>query len=142
MTAIGIISGMILFDPVQTFAQEPIKVLINGESLNFEVSPRIEEGTTLVPFRAIFEKLGLKVDYIDLGATGQIIKGSKAGLTISMFIGSKDVLVNDHNMTLEKPPVIIDGITMVPLRFVGEVTGNTVQNSKSGIWFHLFTIIN
>lgn len=126
MTAIGIISGMILFHPVQSFAQEPIKVLINGESLNFEVSPRIEEGTTLVPFRAIFEKLGLKVDYIDLGATGQIIKGSKAGLTISMFIGSKDVLVNDHNMTLEKPPVIIDGNTMVPLRFVGEVTGNTV----------------
>ena len=45
------------------FANDEIKVLVDGNQLEFDVAPVIEDGRTLVPMRAIFEALGADVDW-------------------------------------------------------------------------------
>ncbi|CAN7459299.1 copper amine oxidase N-terminal domain-containing protein [Paenibacillus sp. LjRoot56] len=102
---------------------KPISVFVDGQQLNFEVPPMIKDGSTLVPLRALFEKFGMKV-YWD--ASTQTITGTKDGLNIQMQVGEKNATVNGQSVTLEVPPTIIEGSTLVPLRFVGEVSGNEI----------------
>ncbi|WP_232229141.1 stalk domain-containing protein, partial [Paenibacillus zanthoxyli] len=45
-------------------APAPIKVYIDGVKLSFSSgSPYLQNGSVMVPFRAVFEKLGLKVGW-------------------------------------------------------------------------------
>jgi hypothetical protein len=122
--ATTLIAGTILI-PTQSFAddQQPISVYVGGQQLSFEVSPVLQDGTTLVPIRAIFEKLGLKVSWDSNTST---ISGTKDGLNVQMQIGNTNASVNGKVIMLEVPPSIIDGNTLVPLRFVGEASGNDI----------------
>lgn len=112
--------------PSQSFAdaQKPITVFIEGDQLNFEVPPIIENGTTLVPIRAIFEKLGVKITW---DADTQKIIGTKDDLYFQMYIGKTVASINGILTTLEVPPTIINGKTLVPLRFVSEASGNEIS---------------
>ncbi|TXK75437.1 stalk domain-containing protein [Paenibacillus sp. N3.4] len=103
--------------------QKPISVFVDGQQLAFEVAPIIQDGTTLVPIRAVFEKLGLKVTW---DSNTNTITGIKDGLNIQMKIGDTNAVLNGKATTLEVPPNIIDGNTLVPLRFVGEASGNEI----------------
>jgi len=123
-TIVTALSSLIVINPIASFAQESIKVIINGEPLKLKVSPKIEKGTTLVPFRDIFEKLGMKVSWY---SDGNIIVGEKNGLTIRMVVGGKVASVNDDSINLEVTPQVVNGSTLVPLRFVSEATGSKVN---------------
>jgi hypothetical protein len=103
-------------------------VTIGGEQINFKVAPSIEDGTTLVQFRPIFEKLGLGIKW---DGDKKQITGSKEGLDIVLTIGSTTATVNGKEITLQKAPKIIDGNTIIPLRFVGESAGNEVKFNKN-----------
>ncbi len=102
---------------------EPIKVYVDGNPINFTGHPFIENGTTLVPFRPVFEALGLTVEW---NATSKTVTGKKQGLEISLKLGNKIALVNVKNNELQVAPKIVSNTTFVPLRFIGEATGNQV----------------
>lgn len=55
---------MLLFYPISVNAQNPIKLWINGNFVETDVPPIIENNRTLVPIRVISESLGCKVDWI------------------------------------------------------------------------------
>ncbi len=107
----------------QAFAQ-PIPVYIDDVQLNFTNDPIIENGTTLVEFRLIFEKLGLKVGW---DATSQTVTGEKEDLKIQLQIGSTVAYVNGVQKELLLAPRILNSRTLVPLRFVGEASGARVD---------------
>jgi hypothetical protein len=67
--------------------------------------------------------LALKITWDEKTKT---IKGTKEGLTIELQIGKINAKVNGEVKTLSISPKIVKGSTMVPLRFVGEATGNSV----------------
>ncbi|MFC6231512.1 stalk domain-containing protein [Paenibacillus allorhizosphaerae] len=94
-----------------------IGVSVNGESVSFEQQPLLMNGTTMVPFRPVFEKLGLHVDWNE---TTRTIQGSKEGMDIRLELGQTEVTVNGERTVLSAAPEIINGTTYVPLRFVGE----------------------
>jgi hypothetical protein len=51
---------LILLFLIPTFAiaeMKPITLYVDGQQVQFEVPPVLQDGTTLVPFRQIFEKL-------------------------------------------------------------------------------------
>ena len=100
------------------------KVLVDGSTLNFSVPPRVEQGTTLVPLRGIFEALGASVVWD--GAT-QTVNASKGGTQIKLQIGSKTAYRNGQAVTLSVPGKVIGGSTLVPLRFVSEALGADVK---------------
>ena len=99
-----------------------IKVLLNDSRMEFDVSPIIENGRTLVPLRAVFEALGMEVTYENGDITAK-----KDMLIINLTINNKIAYVNNQEKTLDVAGKIVDGRTLVPLRFIGEATGLTVN---------------
>lgn len=109
----------------QAEVSSPIRVYVEGELLAFGQDPLLIDGTTLVPFRPILQKLGFQVDY---DGNTRTVTGKKAGLTIEFVPGVKAVRVNGAERPLEQAPRIVDpGVTMVPLRMIGETAGYWVN---------------
>lgn len=103
--------------PVSIRASDEIAVKFNGVYMEFEVSPIIENGRTLVPMRAIFEALGAKVSWDEKTQTASGTKGEK---TISVTIGSDEGKINDKTVKLDQSAILKDGRTLVPIRFISE----------------------
>ncbi len=96
---------------------EEIQVSLDAEPVAFDVPPFIKNGSTMVPFRDLFEKLGLKVTWIE---DTQTIIGEKEGTTIRMQVGQQSADVNGKPISLAVPPTVVSGSTFVPLRFLAE----------------------
>ncbi len=109
-----------------------IHVFFNGQELQFDqAKPILKDGSTLVPFRKLFETLGYEVKWVESGSTQQAI-GTKDGMTIELTINSSTAKVNGENVSLDVPAQILNGSTLVPLRFVAENSGYEVSYSRSG----------
>lgn len=98
-------------------------VEVNGKVLSLDVDPVIVEGRTLVPFRAIFEALGGNVAWNESSKT---VTGKKGSISIELTMDSKTAKVSGSSITLDVPARIMNGRTLVPLRFVSENLGANV----------------
>lgn len=102
-------------------AQQEIQVFVNGFRLDV---PTVNVGgRTLVPLRAIFEALGAEVEWD--GAT-RTASATWDGGSLSLPVGASQATVNGQTVQLDVPAQLIDGRTMVPLRFVGGAMGALV----------------
>ncbi|MFI8687560.1 copper amine oxidase N-terminal domain-containing protein [Rossellomorea sp. NPDC077527] len=104
--------------PIGLAKGNEVNVMINGEKQSYgQQSPIIMDGHTLVPVRETFTALGATIaagkPYTSMG----VIKGRTS---IWLKIGSKQIKVNGQPMTLDTPAVIVNGRTMVPIRFIAE----------------------
>ncbi|MFX4263764.1 stalk domain-containing protein [Pelotomaculum propionicicum] len=102
-------------------------IILNGAPVAFDVAPFIvpvENGSRiLVPLRNLAEALGCEVGWVEPDQIN-IVRGDK---TINMFINKTGYLVNGEEKQLDAPPFIMGDRTMVPLRFVAEELGCTVE---------------
>ncbi|MCC8097492.1 MAG: copper amine oxidase N-terminal domain-containing protein, partial [Eubacterium sp.] len=103
-----------------TGAEESITLIINGQEAETDVSPYIENGSTMVPVKVIADALRLSADYDSASKTVILSNDSTA---IVLVIGSSNAVVNNSVTTLTSPAVIKDGRTMIPLRFCVEAFG-------------------
>jgi Copper amine oxidase N-terminal domain len=108
----------------RALAQSAIGVYIDGQPVSFDMPPMMMQGRVLVPLRGIFERLGATVDY---DARTQHIVAVHGAQTVELTIGSRQARVNDTPTLLDVPAMAINGRTMVPLRFISEALGATVQ---------------
>ncbi|GIP14492.1 hypothetical protein J40TS1_01340 [Paenibacillus montaniterrae] len=104
-------------------ADKAITAAIDDKKIAFSTPPYQKAGTTLVPFRAIFEALDLKVGW---NAEKQQVTGTSDTLNVTLTINSKNAYVNGEKVVLAQAPVVVNGATMVPLRFVAEASGGLV----------------
>lgn len=105
-----------------------IGVNVNSKRVYFDTQPQIQSGRTLVPLRAIFEALGASVNWD--GAT-RTVSAQKGNTQIKMTIGNSTFYVNGVSKTLDVPPMIADGRTLVPVRAIGESFGCNVSWDQS-----------
>lgn len=106
-------------------ADQPVKVWLGGEEMQFGDKPTIiENGTTLVPARALFEELGYAIEWNDKTNTVQAVKEQSA---LSFTIGEATATVNGKQVELAAPAKIKDGTAYAPLRFIGESAGYQVR---------------
>ncbi len=112
--------------PLQAFAAD-IEVYVDGHRLAFDSPPIIDNDRTLVPFRQIFEALGAEVSYDTATRTAV---GVKDDLTIRLPIGKNIGYVNEKSVQLDVASKIVNGRTLVPLRFISENFGCTVDAQK------------
>lgn len=110
---------IILMFPAIAFAQ-PIRLTINGHPLEMEAPPIVQGGRTLVPLRPIFEVLGAAVRW---DAKTRTITGNRDNKAVILTIGNHQAIVNGNHVTLDVPPTVIGGRTMVPVRFIADGFG-------------------
>ncbi|PRO65821.1 copper amine oxidase N-terminal domain-containing protein [Alkalicoccus urumqiensis] len=103
-------------------AQAPA-VIIDGERQYYDQPPVIDSGRTLVPLRGIFEELGAQVYWDQATQTVSATGPARVELTI----GENRAFVNGDSVSLDVPAQIRQGRTLVPLRFVGEALGASVN---------------
>lgn len=115
---------LMLLIAMPVYAADPaISVILDGKALTFDVAPIIENGSTLVPLRAIFEAMGATVTWDDATKTASAVKGT---IKVILPIGSLEPTKNGVVSKLSVPAKIVDGRTLAPLRFVGEAFGGSV----------------
>ncbi|WP_182303756.1 stalk domain-containing protein [Cohnella cholangitidis] len=98
-----------------------IGIEIDGKKLDVEAYS--VDGSTMVPLRAIFEKLQAEVKWEQ---SSQSITAKKGSTTVKLRLNDTSAQVNDKSVTLEVPPMDIKSSTFVPLRFVSEALGAQV----------------
>ncbi|WP_239634438.1 N-acetylmuramoyl-L-alanine amidase family protein [Paenibacillus sp. H1-7] len=112
--------SLLLFPMMALAAVQPIQLFLNGKQLNAEVPPRIIKNNTVVPVRIIAESLGSEVKWEE---KSRKVTVDKSGVSIQLFIDKAEALVNNKSFKLETSPTIVEGSTMLPLRFVSEQFG-------------------
>lgn len=105
---------VMIFAATGAFAAD-IKVLVNGEEIEFDRTPYIEGETVMVPFRFIAEKLGAVVAWD--GETQTVF--SNVGETLStMQIGNSNLFINGEVIALDKAPVLTTDRTLVSIQVI------------------------
>jgi hypothetical protein len=122
LAAVGAVALLTTLLAVPTFAAGPVSVQLNGNTLNLNPAPTERAGRVFVPLRGVFENLGASVVY----ANG-VINATGRGHSVSLHIGSQQATVDGQPQTLDVAPFIIGASTYVPLRFVSQALGATVN---------------
>lgn len=112
------------------YAVPALSVQLSGKTLTFpDVQPFFENGRTMVPFRTVAEVLGAEVGY-DSGT----VSASLDGTVCRFAIGGDTLTVSDRvtgkvlkTVPLDASPIEKDGRTCVPVRFLAESLGLTVE---------------
>ncbi|MBS7194672.1 MAG: copper amine oxidase N-terminal domain-containing protein [Eubacterium sp.] len=118
-------TGMLFSGVTVAYGEESnISLQINGSEISAEVPPTVIDGRTMVPVRAIFEAVGANIDF---DAETKTITARKGDTTVNMTVGANAVTVNNKEVQLDAPAVIVNGRTLAPARFVAETFGYTVQ---------------
>ena len=110
--------------PFSAYAENDIKVMVNSEYVDFDTPPVIKNGRTLLPVRAVAEKMGLKVTWDQETSTASVISGDK---TVKLTIGSNILKANKTEHIMDVSPEIINDRTCLPLRAVVEAFGAEVD---------------
>ncbi|NLW26831.1 stalk domain-containing protein [Acetivibrio saccincola] len=125
-TVAVIVVFLFTFSAVNVHGNDDIKVTINGFLIKFEdVKPIIIDGRTMVPVRGVFENLNARVRWFPEEKAVLIMKET---LQIYFRINDKKVSVSQEgDFLLDVPATIVNGRTMVPLRFIAETLGANVS---------------
>lgn len=108
--------------PVMANADSSPSIVLDGVTINQQSGAPAENigKTVMVPIRIVSENLGYQVKWEKATQTVRILKGNS---NIQMTAGEDAATVNGNRVTLDSPPLIKQGTTLVPLRFVGEGMG-------------------
>ncbi|MGB9794794.1 stalk domain-containing protein [Caldisericum exile] len=103
--------------------------VVNGQNYTLEVVPQINSGRTMVPLRFIGESFGATFTY---EASTKKIDISFNDNSITMWIGKKKAFVNGKEIQIDVAPFVVNGRTLVPIRFISDVFGaDVIWNSQT-----------
>jgi len=135
---------MLMVSTTAAFAAQPIRVFIDNTQIVFDVEPTIINGRTMVPLSSILNMLGLRYQWYAPEKKVYVYNENKIcyELTIdstsvdvrelidngsSNMRSMKELLGSYYRMDLDVPPVIINGRTLVPIRFMSEIAGYDIS---------------
>jgi hypothetical protein len=101
-----------------------IQVLVDRQPVAFDQAPVMQQGRVLVPLRGVFESLGAEVNYMAPTHTIQAVRGTTR---VELPLGGRTAIIDGRQAVLDVPAMTVGGRTMVPLRFVSEALGATVD---------------
>ena len=94
--------------------------------MQFDQPPVEQNGRLFVPLRGVFERLGASVVY----SNGQI-NATSGGTSIQLQVGSTQATVGGQETSLDAPPFLVGGRALVPLRFISQALGASVNYVSS-----------
>jgi hypothetical protein len=102
-----------------------ITVTLNGKSVTFpDQDPLQQSGRVMVPVNAILEALGAEVTWDKTAKTVTAVLNDQ---TLVLQIGSSTATVNGETLEIDAPAIIKNSRTLVPVRFISEGLGLTVD---------------
>ncbi len=102
----------------------PTRITVNGKEIRFDQPPVFANATVLVPLRFVMEGLGASVQWHPKTRT---VTARRGRYDMTLRIGQKYNRAGGEQVYVYTPPRIVNGRTMVPLRFVTEALGGTVN---------------
>lgn len=99
-------------------------VILNNTILAFEQNPIIDNDTTMLPVRYLFEEMGAVVDWNGEDSSVSIKLDDN---TVKLALGESTAYINGTPTELDTPPALYSGRTLVPLRFISENLGYDVE---------------
>ncbi|MFY0544526.1 N-acetylmuramoyl-L-alanine amidase [Brevibacillus sp. H7] len=103
--------------------EEPVNLVIEGQTVEPDVPPVIQNDRTLVPIRVIAEGLGAEIDWNQETRTATIERNQQK---LVLTLNSATAVLNGKAVKLDAPPTVRNQRMLLPLRFVGEALGSTV----------------
>ncbi|HEY4003444.1 MAG TPA: copper amine oxidase N-terminal domain-containing protein [Candidatus Xenobia bacterium] len=119
-----ILFGLAALMAVPALAQQPVGVTVNGNPVTFDQPPVMSGGRVLVPLRGVFERLGATVTW---NAATRSIVAQTGSTQVDLAVGSTQATVNGQAAAMDSPPILVNARAMVPLRFVSQALGATVN---------------
>ncbi len=98
--------------------------VIDDKTTQLDVAPINQNGRTMVPVRFIGEAFGANFAWDE---KARKVTYTLDNLKIELYIGKTKAYVNGKSVILDTSPIISEGRTMVPLRFVGESLGAKLE---------------
>ena len=92
-----------------------MQIAFDNTRIAFDVSPRVEHGMPLAPFRQIFEHTGGTIQWFNQSKTLRAVNSTRE---IELHVGDSEAKVNNQTVQIEKKTFIEKGRTLVPLSFV------------------------
>ena len=103
----------------------PINVEVNGQRVQFTGTRPVQMGDhVMIPLRGVFEKMGASVDWRE---SNQTVLAQRGNNRVELRINDRTAYINGNAIAVNNPAVMIDGSTMVPIRFVSESLGANVD---------------
>ena len=104
---------------------QAINATVNGDRVDFvDVQPRMLNNRVMVPVRGVFEHMKVTLEW---DANSRSVLAKRGTNDIQLPIGQYNAIVNGDPFRMDTPASIINGRTMVPLRFLSEALGATVE---------------
>ena len=101
---------------------------VNDKVGKMDVPPLIINGRTFVPVRFIVEGIGGKISWNRIERSVEIVYKNK---NLKLWIGKEFALVNGKRILIDEDlkikPFIINGRTMLPVRFIAEVLNFSIS---------------
>lgn len=104
-------------------------VIVDNNVVTVDTAALIKNDRTFVPYRALAEAFGAKVEWDQATKT---VTTEMDGKKVVMTIDKKEYKVNDKEMTMDVAPYISGDRTLVPVRFVAEALGFKVTPHSNG----------
>jgi len=101
-----------------------IRVFVDREEVTFSVPPVFCNGRLLVPMRAFLEAMGAEIGWDGEAGTVFARRGDNV---VVLKINEPYAVVNGEKIELDAPATIVQGSTMVPLRFLSTFLGMQVR---------------
>ncbi|MCK6076435.1 N-acetylmuramoyl-L-alanine amidase family protein [Paenibacillus silvae] len=138
LAAVVFVLFLCLF-PMMAHAERVPSIMLDGIAIDQKTGAPAENigKTVMVPIRIVSENLGYDVKWEKATQTVHVQKGSSF---IEMTAGKDAATVNGNVVNLDAPPLIKQGTTLVPLRFVGEGMGLQVGWDNGTKTVSLFSI--
>jgi hypothetical protein len=106
-------------------------VMVNGRPVTGDVDPVVVNGRMQGGLRALFAAIGARISWLSRARTARVVSGS---LTIEVPAGSRMAKVNGAQVDMGGPAKIVNGRTVVPVRFFADATGAQISwDAQTGV---------
>lgn len=106
--------------------ENAVKVIIDGEELELNAQTgvsRIHNGRTILPYRALLEKLGYEVKW---RVQNETITAKNDEHELKMVMGDNIYVLDGEEVEFDTPPVLLSYKKYIPLRVISEGLGYEV----------------
>ncbi|WP_152392860.1 stalk domain-containing protein [Paenibacillus guangzhouensis] len=120
--------SIFLFISSSTIYAAAIQIKVDGVVITSDVKPENKNKRTMVPLRVISENLGASVEW----SNSKVIL-AKSGMKVILTLNSSTAEKNGKKMILDVKPYLKNNRIFVPLRFIAETFGCSINYSNDAV---------